>query len=26
MHRQALANEATCIDCHKGVAHAAPDE
>jgi len=26
MHRQVLANEATCIDCHKGVAHAAPDE
>ncbi len=26
MHRKALAKEATCIDCHKGVAHTAPDE
>jgi nitrate/TMAO reductase-like tetraheme cytochrome c subunit len=26
MHRKALANEATCIECHKGVAHAVPDE
>ena len=24
MHQQALKGEATCIDCHKGVAHAAP--
>ena len=26
MHQQFLAKEATCIDCHKGIAHAAPDE
>jgi len=26
MHQQFLANTATCIDCHKGVAHTAPDE
>ena len=26
MHRQALAREATCIECHKGVAHTAPEE
>ena len=26
MHQQFLANAATCIDCHKGVAHIAPDE
>ena len=24
MHQQALEGKATCIDCHKGVAHAAP--
>ena len=24
MHQQALERKATCIDCHKGVAHAAP--
>ena len=26
MHEQFLAKAATCIDCHKGVAHSAPDE
>jgi nitrate/TMAO reductase-like tetraheme cytochrome c subunit len=26
MHQKALTNESTCIDCHKGIAHAAPDE
>jgi cytochrome c-type protein NapC len=26
MHRTALANGQACIDCHKGVAHQAPDE
>ena len=26
MHRTALANGGTCIDCHKGVAHQAPNE
>ncbi len=26
MHRAALANGQTCIDCHKGVAHKAPTE
>jgi nitrate/TMAO reductase-like tetraheme cytochrome c subunit len=26
MHQQFLAKSATCIDCHKGVAHTAPDE
>ena len=26
MHAQALAGTATCIDCHKGIAHTAPDE
>ena len=26
MHQQALAKQATCIDCHKGIAHTAPDE
>ena len=26
MHQQFLSKAATCIDCHKGVAHAAPDE
>jgi nitrate/TMAO reductase-like tetraheme cytochrome c subunit len=26
MHQQFLAGTATCVDCHKGVAHAAPDE
>lgn len=26
MHQQVLSREATCIDCHKGVAHAAPKE
>jgi cytochrome c-type protein NapC len=26
MHRTALANGQTCIDCHKGVAHQAPNE
>ena len=26
MHEQFLAKAATCIDCHKGIAHAAPDE
>jgi nitrate/TMAO reductase-like tetraheme cytochrome c subunit len=26
MHQQFLAGTATCIDCHKGVAHTAPDE
>jgi nitrate/TMAO reductase-like tetraheme cytochrome c subunit len=25
MHEQFLANAATCIDCHKGVAHTAPE-
>lgn len=26
MHKMALSGESTCIDCHKGIAHAAPDE
>ena len=26
MHQQFLAKTATCIDCHKGIAHTAPDE
>jgi len=26
MHEQFLAGTATCIDCHKGIAHTAPDE
>jgi cytochrome c-type protein NapC len=26
MHQQFLSKTATCIDCHKGVAHVAPDE
>ena len=26
MHTQFLAGTATCIDCHKGIAHTAPDE
>jgi nitrate/TMAO reductase-like tetraheme cytochrome c subunit len=26
MHQQFLAKAATCIDCHKGIAHTAPDE
>jgi nitrate/TMAO reductase-like tetraheme cytochrome c subunit len=26
MHQQFLTKAATCIDCHKGVAHTAPDE
>ena len=26
MHQQVLSKTATCIDCHKGVAHTAPDE
>jgi nitrate/TMAO reductase-like tetraheme cytochrome c subunit len=26
MHEQVLAKAATCVDCHKGIAHAAPDE
>ncbi len=26
MHQQVLSKAATCIDCHKGVAHAAPNE
>ena len=26
MHAQFLAGAATCIDCHKGIAHTAPDE
>jgi len=26
MHQQVLAGQATCIDCHKGVAHTAPSE
>jgi nitrate/TMAO reductase-like tetraheme cytochrome c subunit len=26
MHQQFLAKSATCIDCHKGIAHTAPDE
>lgn len=26
MHQQVLEGKATCIDCHKGVAHTAPDE
>jgi len=25
MHTQALERKATCVDCHKGVAHAAPE-
>jgi len=25
MHQQVLAGSATCIDCHKGIAHAAPN-
>ena len=24
MHKQAMSGEATCIDCHKGIAHKAP--
>jgi nitrate/TMAO reductase-like tetraheme cytochrome c subunit len=24
MHKQTLTGEATCIDCHKGIAHKAP--
>lgn len=26
MHKLVLTNESTCIDCHKGVAHTAPEE
>jgi nitrate/TMAO reductase-like tetraheme cytochrome c subunit len=26
MHQQVLEGKATCIDCHKGIAHAAPPE
>ena len=26
MHEQFLARTATCVDCHKGIAHTAPDE
>ena len=26
MHQQVLAGAATCIDCHKGIAHTAPQE
>ena len=26
MHQQVLAGQATCIDCHKGIAHTAPSE
>ena len=26
MHQQVLAKAATCVDCHKGIAHTAPDE
>src|SRR5436190_9163604 len=26
MHKMVLTKESTCIDCHKGVAHTAPDE
>jgi nitrate/TMAO reductase-like tetraheme cytochrome c subunit len=26
LHQQVLSKEATCIDCHKGIAHTAPDE
>ncbi|MEO8187196.1 MAG: NapC/NirT family cytochrome c [Burkholderiaceae bacterium] len=26
LHKMVLAKESTCIDCHKGVAHTAPDE
>jgi nitrate/TMAO reductase-like tetraheme cytochrome c subunit len=26
MHQQFLAGTATCVDCHKGIAHTAPDE
>jgi cytochrome c-type protein NapC len=26
MHQQVLAGKATCIDCHKGIAHTAPSE
>jgi nitrate/TMAO reductase-like tetraheme cytochrome c subunit len=26
LHQQVLNNTATCIDCHKGIAHTAPDE
>jgi nitrate/TMAO reductase-like tetraheme cytochrome c subunit len=26
MHQQVLEGKATCIDCHKGIAHKAPDE
>jgi nitrate/TMAO reductase-like tetraheme cytochrome c subunit len=26
MHAQVIEGKATCIDCHKGVAHTAPDE
>jgi len=25
MHKQVLSGEATCVDCHKGVAHTAPE-
>ena len=26
MHQAAMAGQGTCIDCHKGIAHKAPDE
>ena len=26
MHQQVLAKAATCVDCHKGIAHTAPEE
>ena len=26
LHKMVLSGESTCIDCHKGVAHTAPDE
>jgi nitrate/TMAO reductase-like tetraheme cytochrome c subunit len=26
MHQQVLEGKATCIDCHKGIAHTAPQE
>jgi len=26
MHQQVMEGKATCIDCHKGIAHTAPDE
>jgi len=26
MHKTAMSGESTCIDCHKGVAHTAPEE